>query len=494
MRNLVSLTVALLLTGCAVGPDYQGPESAQWQPQQWQLNGSQSDLTATTVQQQWWRQFNDPQLDQLVDKALQQNLTVLASQQRVKLAQSYREAVSATNLPQIGLGVGYTAGMLSEQGPIGGPLRGNNDFGIPLASRHYDATYMGGSVGWEPDLFGKTSRLVEATSARAEQVEILADGTRLMVVSAVVNNYLSLRSVQQQQQILQAQLADLDALSTRIDALRQSGLASGIETAQIAAQRASVVAMQPQLDTVVDVHSRRLAILLGQAPSSLIEPLSEAKPMPFIDGAIPIGLPSELLTRRPDIRFAERQMKVANAELGVAIARKYPSFYMTGSPGVAASSFGDLFAGGSGLWSFGVGMNWSLFDGGMREALEAVAESQVDIAAMDYQRTLLTAFGEVETLLHAYGNSQLRLDAAEQSRAQVENAVARTETLVNSGLVSRIELLTARSALHQADANVTQARGSHSQLVVSLYKALGGSWIDSEAQRQADELAQTPSQ
>ncbi|WP_028112246.1 efflux transporter outer membrane subunit [Ferrimonas kyonanensis] len=477
MRKLIPLTLALLLSGCAVGPDYHGPGAHSGQPDSWQTSAS---TQSASIELSWWQQFNDPMLNQLVQQALSQNLHVLAAQERVKLADSYRQAVSATSLPQVGIGGGFSAGMLSEQGPIGGPLRhpsvGGQPLGMPLASRHFQASYLGLSAAWEPDLFGKTARLVEATQARADQVAIVADGTRMLVVSAVVNNYLQLRSAQQQQRIVLSQQQDLQALLQRVESLYDSGLASGIEPAQVRAQQAQLQAVLPQFDSVIDAHSRRLAILTGQPSSALLTSLASPQPLPQVSGVIPVGLPSELLQRRPDIRFAERQMKVANAELGVAIANQYPSFYLTGAPGVAASDFGDLFASGASAWSFGAGVNWSLFDGGLRDALQAVAQSQVDIAALEYQRTLLAAFGEVETLLNAYGNSQAHLQSLSQARAQTREAVTRTDALASSGLASGIDRLKARSAGHQADLELLQAQTQHAQLVVALYKSLGGRW------------------
>lgn len=480
MRKYLLTLLPLLITGCAVGPEYQAPDAPQWQPEQWQAPASTS---AQQAELNWWTQFEDPALNRLVSQALSDNLSVLAAQERVKLARSYREAVSATSLPQVGLGAGYVAGQLSEQGPIGGPLRnpsvGGQPLGFPLASRHLDATYLGLGLAWEPDLFGKTASLIEASEARAEQVEIIADGTRLMVVSAVVSNYLQLRSAQEQKALLNAQLGDLEQIQPRVNSLREHGLTSSIEADQVAAQREAVAAFIPQLDTVIEVHGRRLAILLSQPSDGLLKELGQPTPLPQIHKVIPIGLPSELLRRRPDIRLAERQMKVANAELGVAMASRYPSFYLTGTPGVVASDFSDLFASGSSAWSFGAGVNWALFDGGLREAMEAVAESQVNIAALDYQRTLLGAFSEVETLLSAYGYSEQNLQALTRSRDQVAQAVARTQSLTESGLAGTLDLLKARTSLHQANATLIQARTRHAQLVVALYKSLGGSWSES---------------
>ncbi|MBY5991799.1 efflux transporter outer membrane subunit [Ferrimonas balearica] len=482
MRKLPFLILGFLV-GCSAGPDYDAPEAPDWQPEQWQAQGG---TAAAQADLDWWRQFDDPMLDRLVEQAITDNLSILAAQERVKLAQSYREAVSATSLPQVSLGAGYAAGQLSEQGPIGGPLLnpsvGGQPLGFPLADRQLDATFLGLGVAWEPDLFGKTASMIEASDARAEQVAIIADGTRLMVVGGVVSNYLQLRSAQSQKALLRAQLEDLNQIKPRVESLQKHGLTSSIESDQIDAQVAAVSALLTQLDTVFEVHGRRLAILLSLPSSSLLEELSTVQPMPQITDVIPVGLPSELLQRRPDIRLAERQMKVANAELGVAIANRYPSFYLTGAPGVVSSDFSDLFSSGSTAWSFGAGMNWALFDGGLREAMQAVAESQVNIAALDYQRTLLSAFSEVETLLSAYGYSSQNLAALTRSRDQVARAVQRTGSLVDSGLAGTVDLLKAQASLHQANGALLLAQSQHAQLVVAIYKSLGGSWSETQAQ------------
>ncbi len=240
----------------------------------------------------------------------------------------------------------------------------------------------------------------------------------------------------------------------------------------------NVKAFRPQIETVINVHMHRIAILLGQAPLSLVAELSDFQPMPEMKGLLPVGLPSDLLNRRPDIRIAEQQMKVANAELGAAIANQYPRFYLTGAPGTVATDFDELFSSGSDFWNINAGIQWNLFDGGLRKALESVAEHQTQTSALAYQRTVLQAFGEVESLLSAYGNSIKYIQLTEKALASEQAVVSRIEKLKDSGLASTPELLKARMNLHQQESALLTARTQHASLVVGLYKALGGHWTN----------------
>ncbi len=484
-KTTIATFLTLALSGCSLAPDYQQPDKPQWLDSNWQSeqhpNGQWHKKALFTDQSEplWWQQFNDPILNQLVDEAIAQNLLLRSAQQRVKLARSYQQAVSATSLPQIQLGVGYTAGMLSKTGPLGEPVHALNglgqSLGMPGVSRHLDAAYTGLAIGWEPDIFGRTENLIEASKARAEQVEILRDATQLMVISALVENYLQHQGLINQQHVIIAQQEDLQAMQNMVASLHKSGLATGINLNEINSKLAEIDSILPQVNTAITAHHRRLSILLGKP--DLDTRLSDKSPKLLnLEHAIPVGLAADLLTRRPDIRLAEREMKVANAELGVAIANQYPSFYLTGSPGVIASDFSDLFHHGSGAWQAGVGVNYALFDGGLRDALEQVANAQVEIAANNYQQTLISAFGEVDTLLIAYANSQQHLDAQHKSQQEVAKANSKSQSLQHAGLISQLQYLQAKSALHQSDLAVLQAQNQHNVLVVALYKALGGNW------------------
>ena len=478
-KPLAILIPVIMMTGCAVGPTYEEPTTRADESYRYTSSVMQEQITIP-----WWQQFNDPVLNRLIDQALEGNYSLQIATERVKLAESYREAVSAAQLPQIGLGIGYTKTSLSKEGPVGGPLLnpsiGGQPLGVSLVDRQLPAWYAGASIAWEPDVFNRMGYMEDAAEARTEQVEILAYGTELIVTADVASNYLQLRGAQQQLQILDSQIADLEKLNKRINGLVDSGLLSVAEREKTTATLATARAHRPQVKTVINVHMHRIAILLGQAPLSLVETLSEPVPLPEMNDVIPVGLPSDLLNRRPDIRIAEREMKVTNAELGAAIANKYPRFYLTGAPGMVATDSGDLFSSGSDFWNINVGVQWNLFDGGLREALETVAEHKTQTSVLAYQRTVLQAFGEVESLLSAYGNSVERIQYLETAVAAGERAVSKVGQMKTSGLAGTSEVLQAKMELHQLEASLSAARTGHSTLVVQLYKALGGSWNSSQ--------------
>ncbi|MFK0570886.1 efflux transporter outer membrane subunit [Endozoicomonas sp.] len=474
-KPLALLLPVLILTGCAVGPTYDAPETPV--DDSFTVTDNVSRESASI---QWWQQFSDPLLNDLIEQAKEGNYSLKIAAERVKLADSYRQAVSATKLPQIGLGFGYTETSLSKQGPIGGPLLEPSIGGIPLGTslidRELPAWYAGASIAWEPDVFNRTGYLEDAALARTEQVEILAYATEMMVTASVANNYLQLRGAQQQLSILDRQIDDLEQLKDKVAGLVRSGLAASAQESRVDSALAASRAIRPQVETAINVHMHRIAILLGKPPLSLVQQLSEARGFPELEGIIPVGLPSDLLTRRPDIRIAERQMKVANAELGAAIANQYPRFYLTGAPGSVATDFDELFSSGSGFWNVNAGVQWNLFDGGLRAALEAVAEHQTQTSALAYQRTVLQAFGEVESLLSAYGNSQKSIKQMEAAVDSARTAISKVENLKANGLASTPDVLQARMELHQLESTLTTARTGHASLVVTLYKALGGHW------------------
>ena len=477
LKPLSIVLSAILMTGCAVGPDYKVPAPEAKIADDFAYNQATSQEVLTSP---WWKQFNDPVLDQLIEQSKTDNYSIKIAAERVKLAESYRSAVSAAQLPQIGLGAGYSKTSLSRQGPVGGPLDSTSNLltanGMPGINTQLPAFYAGATIGWEPDLFNRMGYMEDAATARADQLEIMAYGTELLVTGAVAENYLQLRGAQQQRNILDQQINDLERLQNKVTRLVENGLASSAEQASIDSVVSAAKSMRPQVETAIKVHMHRIAILLGKPPLSLVSELTPATAVPEMKGMLPVGLPSDLLKRRPDIRIAEREMKIANAEMGIAIANQYPRFYLTGAPGSVSTDFDDLFSSGSDFWNATAGVQWNLFDGGLREAMEAAAESRTHTSALAYQRTILQAFGEVESLLSAYGNSQQAINDLEQALASANTAIEKVETLKQSGLASTPDVLKARMDVYKLESAVAAAKTQHAGIVVALYKSLGGHW------------------
>ena len=240
---------------------------------------------------------------------------------------------------------------------------------------------------------------------------------------------------------------------------------------------AATEAIIPQLDIAANIHKQRLAILLGQRTSSL--DLGEENPeqvTPELTGIIPLGLPSDLLQRRPDVRMAEREIAATNEELGAAIASRYPKLFLTGTPGLVAGDFDDLFNSGSFSWMASAGVSWTVFDGGRGEAMVDIQEARLETSVLTYQHAVNGAFAEVETLLFAYGNSQKYQASITQAQQQTETALSKANALYNAGLIDYLSVLDAQRQHNMMKDRVVAAKLQTAQSVVGLHKALGGEW------------------
>ncbi|UJF20293.1 TolC family protein (plasmid) [Vibrio sp. SS-MA-C1-2] len=474
-KSLIALSLTLILTGCAVGPDYQKP--TQTLDDSYQTLGE--GLTNDTAKEQWWRQFNDPLLNRYVDEALNQNLNLKIAMQRVQMADSYRKVVASQKVPTVALGAGYGGGMFSESGPIAGPLvTDNNPLGMELMDRQQDGFRVGADIAWEADIFKRIDRQVDYAEIRKSQSEIVTYGVQLMVISQVVDNYIQLRGAQERLVVAEQNIDDQKQLLARIEKLKEAGLAGDLEIAQAKGLLASVKAIKPMLETAIDVHQYRLAIILAQQPQALKDELAvkHSHPLPKIEGLIPVGLPSDLLLRRPDIQFAERDMAAKNAKQAIAVANKYPRFYLTGSPGTLGGNFGDLFSNGSGYWTAMAGFEWTIFDGGRKNALKEAADADFVAAEYRYQRSWLNALGEVETLLSAYSHSQDSLVQIKEALDASHLASEKAQLLYKSGMGGYISVLDAQRTEYSIRDRYIASQVKVSQSAASLSRALGGGW------------------
>ena len=477
MRNLTPIVVALMLSGCAVGPDYQ-PPSPVLETEYLNQGGTEtSPSSGITVSNTWWYQFNDPALNLLVADAQQQNIPLKIAAERIKAAQAYQAVVESFKVPTVSLGVGYTSLGLSENDPLLGPVvSANNPLGMALLDSNQSAFHAGASIAWEMDLFGRINSQAQAAAIRKEQAGIFRDGLTTMITADVIHNYLQMRGAQERKVIAMDMVNDQEATLVLVKKMLKSGYGSELDLARAKAMLAATKSVIPQLETAESAHRQRLAILLGETPSQMQARLSQARPLPAFEGIIPVGLPSDLLQRRPDIRLAEREMAAVNAELGAAIANKYPKFYLTGAPGVLAKDFDDLFSSDSAAWVANIGVSWNIFDGGRSDAMVEIQEARFKSTALSYQHTVNSAIGEVETLLNGYGNSQQYQVLVLESKAETDKAVKKAKSLYSAGLADYLAVLDAQRQQHIMQDRVITARLQTANVAVGLNKALGGDW------------------
>ncbi|MCG7588515.1 efflux transporter outer membrane subunit [Photobacterium sp. OFAV2-7] len=483
LRKLSPIVVALILSGCATGPDYQPPEQTLDTEYLYQQTAGISQQAALASTSPWWYQFNDTMLNQLVADAQQQNIPLKIAAERIKAAQAYQQMVESFKVPTVSLGAGYSSFGLSENDPLLGPVvSSNNPLGTALVDSNQEAFHAGATIAWEMDLFGRIDKQAQAAAIRKEQADIFREGLTTMITSDVIHNYLQMRGAQARKAIAADMVRDQEETLALIEKMLRSGYGSELDLARAKAMLAATKSVIPQLQTAESVHQQRLAILLGETPAGMKARLSQSQllsasqPVPELSGIIPTGLPSDLLQRRPDIRIAEREMAAVNAELGAAIANQYPKFYLTGAPGLLAKDFDDLFSSDSATWIANIGVSWNLFDGGRNEALIDIQEARFKSSALSYQHAVNGAIGEVETLLNGYGNSQQYQTLVLESKTETDKAVKKAKSLYAAGLVDYLTVLDAQRQQHIMADRVIAAKLQTANLATGLNKALGGDW------------------
>ncbi|GAK88053.1 RND efflux system, outer membrane lipoprotein CmeC [Vibrio ponticus] len=358
-----------------------------------------------------------------------------------------------------------------------------------MLDNQHDGAFVGASVMWEMDLFGRIEHQAQAAEIRVEQAEIYQSGLNTLVTADLVHNYIQYRGAQARTDLLKENIADQRKTLDLVQKVVASGYGSDLDLAQARAMLAATQSLLPQLEIAQQVHKQRLATLLGE-PLSRIDQrldgesseLSDNKSIatipkiPKIEGGIPTGLPSELLQRRPDIRIAEREIAAINSELAASVANRYPKFFLTGAPGVSASSFDDLFSSDSFGWAGSVGMSWNVFDGGRGEALVEINDARLESAMLGYQHAVNAAMTEVDSMLFAYGRSQENQQQIDEAVSASQVALNKAKSLYKAGLVDHLTVLDAQRQHRMMLDRQLAAQLQTAQTTVGVYKSLGGDW------------------
>ncbi len=461
MRLLAaSALLSLVLFGCAVGPDYRRP--AVETPRSWSIEEKDARDLADTA---WWEQLNDPVLNDLVAAALRGNKDVKIAAARVEEFSGRLSVSRGASLPQVGAGASGGREGLSRNGlpPI------------PSTSATVGNLYQASAgASWEIDIFGQLRRATEAARSDLLATEEGKRATILSLVGSVVGEYVNLRDLDEQLEIAR-RTAQSREDSYRIFRLRfQGGLISELELNQAKSEYEQALATVPALERAIAQREHSLSALLGRNPG----PIPRGAPIDRLgQPAVPAGLPSELLERRPDIRRAEQELIAANARIGVARAQYFPSISLTGAFGGTSTDLSALFGGPARTWSYFVPVSVPIFTGAIIAGQVKVAEAQREQLLLQYQKAIQNAFRDMEDAL----SDQLR------TREQLEAQGRRVETLRNyarvarlrfdNGYTSYIEVLDAERSLFDAELAYLQTRGALYQALVNLYKAMGGGWV-----------------
>jgi outer membrane protein, multidrug efflux system len=465
---LMMVTAGLgLLAGCAVGPDYHPPKanvSAQWaSPLVDGETNSPSDLAA------WWKNFNDTNLDSLVMIAVQSNITLHVAEARVREARAEQGVVAGSLWPSVGSSASYSRNRW-----------GQNSFPPlpPGTALDYNAYNAGFDAAWELDIFGGTRRAVEAANAEIGAAQFGQRDVLVSLLAEVARNYIGARAYQQRlvitRQNIQVQQEILDLTSNRF----QNGLSSDLDVQQATALLTATEAQVPSLETGFDQSAYHLAVLLGQPPGALLDEMSDEKSIPLTPPIVPVGLPSDLLQRRPDVQHAERELAAATARIGVAKADLFPKFSLTGFAALESISANNWFDYASRAWSAGPTVQWELFEAGSIRANIRVQNARQEQALDSYQQTVLTALEDAENALTAYAEEQVRRESLAKSVRANERALELSTQLYKSGLADFLHVLDAERSLYASQDALVQSDQAVSVDLIQLYKALGGGWQD----------------
>ena len=462
---LISALLTAVLAGCTVGPNYQPPKPAA--PTQWHEPLGGGETNATVAAADWWRAFHDPELDSLMARAATTNLDLRLAEARVREARAARAVAGAGKWPTLDANGSYSRVRYSQNGPLPFPP------GVPL---DYDVFQTGFDAAWELDVFGGVRRQTEAANANLVAVEYGREFVRVSLYAEVARNYLEVRALQDRLRITQENIkAQTDALSLTQDRFR-NGLTSDLDVQQAASLLATTRAQVPALNSQLQAAMHSLDVLLAQTPGALQAELSAVAPVPPVPPAVPVGLPSDLLQRRPDVWQAERLLAAATADIGVATADLFPKFSLTGSAGLQSITASDWFEPGSRFWSAGPTVQWRVFDAGRIRANIRVQNARQEQALVRYEQTTLNAFKEVEDALVAYANEQVRHRSLADAVTADREAVHLANQLYGNGLASFLNVLDAERSLYQSEDQLAQSERDVSLNLVTLYKALGGGW------------------
>lgn len=484
-HGLAWLLAAVALSACAtVGPDHRPPSAAL--PDNWSQAAAPADEGALA---DWWRRFDDPILDRLIAAAFAANLDLREAESRIREARAREIVAGASGRPQLGASGEASRTRLSENGPLAGAFSGSlppgGGAGLPGSS--FSTFRTGFDASWEIDLWGGTKRAVEAAAARTEAEVWTGRDLRVALAAEVARHYVDLRLLQRRTAIAGEALARQREIGALLDSRARNGLISTLEVEQQRRQTAQAAAALPPLEAEAQARIHAIAFLLGGFPASLDGALAAPGALPSIPAAVPAGLPSDLLRRRPDIVAAERRLAAASADIGVAKADLYPRLSLTGALGLVSSALTGLIAADSLQGSVGGALRWPLLDGGRGRANVDIARERHSQALIGYERTVLGALRDVEDMLARTAREGDREAALAQAEAAARSAVATARTRYRHGLTPFLDVLESEGALLRAEEELAASRAERARNLAALYKALGGGWSNEPAMAGGEE-------
>lgn len=430
----------------------------------------------TSDASRWWQAFGDESLDGLVRECIANNRDLRIATARVDEFTAILAGTRSQGFPQVGYGVSASRRRASERGSVPFPS------GADPVSSSFGA---GLSASWEIDLWGRIRRETEAARANLLSSEEARRGVVLTLVASVIAGYVTLLDLDNRLQIAEATVAGRRESVSLFQMRLEGGWVSDFEMSQVLAEYESAVAAVPELKKAIAQQEHPLSVLLGRNPG----PIARGQNLRGLQApAIPVGLPAELLTRRPDILQAEQQLVASNALIGAARALYFPRISLTGLGGFASGALENLFSGPARTWSFAGEIAGPLFTGGGITAVTQQAEARREQALATYELTVQNAFREVEDSLAAVRSSRETEESIARRVETLKRGVSLARERYDNGYSDYLDVLDTERSLFSAELSLAAARGDSYRALVSLYRVLGGEWIDQAAGMAAVEV------
>jgi multidrug efflux system outer membrane protein len=464
MRILLLAVMAAGGSGCMLGPDYSrpsinNPETYRFAPKE----------VAATVDSEWWKQYEDPVLDQLIADSLANNWNVQIAAANVQAAAGILTSTRAPIFPQFGYGAEAGRARFTESGD--GAI-------TPGAVNPQNFNQAAFTASWEIDLWGRIRRQTEASEADLLATEEARRGVILSLVSGVATGYLQLRGLDQQLEVAR-KTQNAYAESLRYFELQfQYGQTSEMNVAQARSQYETASAQIPLLEQQIVELENALSLLAGRNPG----PIPRGKSLGQLGApSVPAGLPSQLLERRPDIMQAEQQLIAANAQIGAAKALYFPSISLTGNFGGSSSELSDVFTGSAKTWNYTGSFIGPIFTAGLISGQVAQAEANQQAALLNYQQVIQAAFGDVSNVLSAREKLVLREQSQQRQVTALRDFVRLARLQFDGGYAPYSTVLLAELQLFPAELDLAQTTASNAAVMAAIYKAMGGGWVDRAA-------------
>ena len=495
----LAVSLCFALNGCLVGPDFERPQTSTPDVfNRTQAAQAPSKAVESELSPEWWTLFNDPTLDSLEQQLTDANLDVAAASARLRQSRAEQRIAGAAEYPTLNGDASYNRERGSPNGILSllgvPPLQtqqsaaGNTGLGVaPLpgskGSPPYSLYQFGFDASWEIDIWGGARRGVEAATALSDASYEDRNAVLLSARAELARDYVQLRDTQALLQIARQNL-EIARNATKLTEKRvQEGVVTNLDVDNASALAETIESLIPTLESRSETTINAIGLLLAKEPHALEEMLAEPRDVPALPEQVPIGLPSELVQRRPDIRKAEAQLHAATASIGIAKADFYPRISLNGSAGFQSLQLSNLATWASGQYVLGPSISLPIFEGGRLTGTLHLREAQQQEAAIVYKRTVLDAWREVDDALVVYDAEQRRRDRLKKVVSLNQNALSIAEKRYKAGAVDFLDVLNVQKQLLDAQSNLEQSKADAAANLITLCKVLGGGWESTYARQ-----------